>query len=346
MKILYAIQGTGNGHVSRAFEVIPALLRHGEVDLLISGQQCDIQLPWPVKYRYHGMGFVFGQKGGVDFKATLKMLNLNKFLNEIRNVPVEDYDLIINDFEPVTAYACLVKRVKAIGLSHQAAVMRANAPRPVSPDIWGALVMQLYAPVSHSYGFHFQAYDERTFTPVIRKEIRESKPVTGNHYTVYLPSYGDSIIIDYFNQFPEYQFEVFSKHSKTTYHSQNIVIQPVNKEKFSQSLIHSQGVICNAGFETPAEALFLNKKLCVIPMSGQYEQQCNAFSLEKMGVAVLPSLNSQSWKTLATWLVKGAPVQVNYPNNLYQIIDQIVAYHAPHIDTLPNFSMPTVMRMG
>jgi UDP:flavonoid glycosyltransferase YjiC (YdhE family) len=32
MKILYAIQGTGNGHIARAFDVIPHLKRHGEVD--------------------------------------------------------------------------------------------------------------------------------------------------------------------------------------------------------------------------------------------------------------------------------------------------------------------------
>ena len=46
MKILYAIQGTGNGHVSRAYEVVPELQKYGKVDLLLSGNQCDIELPW------------------------------------------------------------------------------------------------------------------------------------------------------------------------------------------------------------------------------------------------------------------------------------------------------------
>jgi len=43
------------------------------------------------------------------------------------------------------------------------------------------------------------------------------------------------------------------------------------------------GVFCGAGFETPAEAMFLKKKLMVIPMKGQYEQQCNAAALEEIG---------------------------------------------------------------
>ena len=34
MKILYAIQGTGNGHISRAREIIPLLQKYGELDIL------------------------------------------------------------------------------------------------------------------------------------------------------------------------------------------------------------------------------------------------------------------------------------------------------------------------
>ena len=42
MKILYAIQGTGNGHLTRAKEIIPILKEKGDVDILISGSECDI----------------------------------------------------------------------------------------------------------------------------------------------------------------------------------------------------------------------------------------------------------------------------------------------------------------
>ncbi len=46
-------------------------------------------------------------------------------------------------------------------------------------------------------------------------------------------------------------------------------------------------MLCGAGFETPAEALFLGKKLMVIPMKGQYEQHINAASLKELGIPVL-----------------------------------------------------------
>ena len=62
MKILYAIQGTGNGHISRARDFIPALQQFADVDILISGTQVDVSLPQEIKYKFKGAGFVFGKK--------------------------------------------------------------------------------------------------------------------------------------------------------------------------------------------------------------------------------------------------------------------------------------------
>ena len=63
MKILYAIQGTGNGHVSRAMDIVPLLKKKVDTDVLISGIQSDIPLPFPVQYRYKGLSFIFGKNG-------------------------------------------------------------------------------------------------------------------------------------------------------------------------------------------------------------------------------------------------------------------------------------------
>ena len=101
MKILYAIQGTGNGHASRALEVVPYLQKRAEVDILVSGYQCELKFPFEVKYKLYGLSFIFGKKGGIDLWETLKKTKFGKLWKEIKNLPVRDYDLIINDFEPV-----------------------------------------------------------------------------------------------------------------------------------------------------------------------------------------------------------------------------------------------------
>ncbi len=110
MKILYAIQGTGNGHLSRARDIIPILQRKGELDILVSGIQADVDLPYPVKYRFKGLSFIFGKKGGIDLFKTYQKSNLKQLYKEITSLPVEDYDLVINDFEPVSAWACRMKK--------------------------------------------------------------------------------------------------------------------------------------------------------------------------------------------------------------------------------------------
>src|SRR5690606_21367903 len=123
MKILYAIQGTGNGHLSRARDIIPILQKKGTVDILISGIQADIILPFPIKYRFYGLSFIFGKKGGVDILETLKKGDLKKLIMEIRQLPIEEYDLVINDFEPVSAWACFLRGKKCISLSHQSVIL-------------------------------------------------------------------------------------------------------------------------------------------------------------------------------------------------------------------------------
>ena len=42
MKILYAVQATGNGHISRAAEIIPLLQTYGSVDVMLSGNNAHI----------------------------------------------------------------------------------------------------------------------------------------------------------------------------------------------------------------------------------------------------------------------------------------------------------------
>ena len=43
MKILYAVQSTGNGHIIRANELIKIFKNRAEVDVLISGTQSSLK---------------------------------------------------------------------------------------------------------------------------------------------------------------------------------------------------------------------------------------------------------------------------------------------------------------
>ncbi|MEP7169619.1 MAG: glycosyltransferase family protein, partial [Bacteroidota bacterium] len=216
------------------------------------------------------------------------------------------------------------------------ATLHPLAPKPKSADFIGRMVLEHYAPTMFNYGYHFKSLDKNIFTPVIRKQVRELNISNKGHYTVYLPSYNDERIIKNLKRFKDVEWQVFSKHNEKKITQRNIHIQPLNNELFLKSMASSAGVLCNAGFGTTSEALFLNKKLLVIPMKTQYEQHCNAAMLKDMGVTVVKKLKKKHADKIEAWLDDKRTVKVNYPDITEKIIDIIIENHAGKaID--PNF---------
>jgi uncharacterized protein (TIGR00661 family) len=323
MKILYAIQGTGNGHLSRAVDIIPELQKYGQLDLFVSGAQAEITLPYPVKYKSKGLSFYFGKSGGINFYKTFQKNSSKEVVKEINEFPVENYDLIVNDFEPITAWAAKKKEIKIVGLSHQSSLLSKKCPKPKIHDPFGEWLLHNYAPVDNYVGFHFEEYDKNIFTPVVRKAIVEAKSKDKGHYTVYLPAYDDKKLVELFLRFPSVRWQIFSKHTKQPYHVGRISVFPVSGDDFVQSVVTSSGVLCGAGFETPAEVLHLNKKLLVVPMKSQYEQKCNAVALKKMGVPVLKKVKKGSLKRIEKWLDSNKRLDISYPEVAGKAVERL-----------------------
>ncbi len=324
MKILYAIQGTGNGHVSRAREIVPTLMNYANVDVLISGIQSEVDLQFPIKYKKYGLSFIFGKHGGVSYSKTLQSLKPITLFKDIKNFPVDDYNLIINDFEPMTAWACKLKGKPCFGLSHQASFLSSYTPRPNHRDLFSENILKNYAPVSHKIGFHFKSYDSFIHTPVIRQEIRQLEITNADHYTVYLPAYSDEILIHELSKIKHVRWEVFSKHTTFSYKRANVFIKPINNNEFLKSLASCQGLLTNGGFEGPAEAMFLGKKVMAIPMINQYEQQCNALAMLDVGGVLIKKIDSNFQTKLTNWILQKAPVKIDFPDETDYIIRNIV----------------------
>ncbi|MEO6524131.1 MAG: glycosyltransferase family protein [Mucilaginibacter sp.] len=327
MKILYAIQGTGNGHISRAREIAPLLQQYGELDLLVSGTEAEMALTQPLKYQYHGFSFVFGNKGGVDKWATYKLMNLPKLWKDIHSIPLKQYDLIVNDFEPVTAWACRLQKVESVSLSHQCSFVSPNTPRPEHRSTAAELLLKYYSPTNYHIGFHFDRYADFIHTPVIRSGIRSLDPKNKGHYTVYLPAYDDRTLLKYLSQV-DVPWQIFSKRQKTNYTEGNVTVSPVNNEAFNQSMCNCEGLLTGGGFEGPAEALFLGKKVLMIPMKDQYEQQCNAQAASLLGVPVVHDIDDSFVAKLRAWVEESKVITVNFPDETAGIIEGMVKKYA------------------
>lgn len=324
MKILFAIQGTGNGHIARAEDVIPILKEYGDLDVFVSGAQADIKLAYPVRYKSKGLSFFFGKTGGIDFFKTFRQNSSKDVYKEIKKFPVEKYDLVINDFEPISAWACRKRGVPCVGLSHQSALFSPNVPKPKKMDPVGEWIIHNYAPVEKYVSFHFERYDSNMYTPVIREAVRTFKGKEKEHYTVYLPAYDDKKLVPLLSKIAKVEWHVFSKHAKKAYHIGKLSVYPVNKDMFAESMSSAKGVLCGAGFETPAEALYLRKKLMVIPMKSQMEQHYNAASLRQLGVPVLKRMRKKNLDKVRGWIESTERVTVNYDNITAEAVERAV----------------------
>jgi uncharacterized protein (TIGR00661 family) len=302
MKIFYAVQATGNGHISRAMELLPYLERYGKVDIFLSGANNTLQLDASVKYRSKGLSLFYTNSGSLNYPEIVRQFAPLRLIKEIKELPVEKYDLVLNDFESITSLACAYKKVPSVNFGHQASFVSPKVPRPAKKELMGEWILRNYARATQYIGLHFKQYDDFILPPVIKKEILQADPRDKGHITVYLSSYSDATLTRYFSPLKEHQFQVFSKEVKEPVQQGNILFIPVSKNAFNKSLITCKAIITGAGFETPAEALYLGKKLLVIPIRGQYEQFCNAAALEKMGIPVLKTLDSNFAPVFHQWM--------------------------------------------
>lgn len=321
MKILYAVQATGNGHIARASWLLPYLKKYGVVDIFLSGSNSSLQAGIEAKYKSQGVSLYYTAFGGLDYGRMFKSFNLVKLMKEAKDLPVDAYDVVINDFEPITAVACRMKQVSSIGFGHQASFQSKKTPRPARKSISGEWVLTQYAKATEYAGLHFKSYDHFISNPVLHERILQATPANKNHITIYLSHFHDDVVIPHLEQLPDICFHLFSKTEKVTRRYKNILLQPVSAAAFQDSLVDCTGIITGAGFETPAEALYLRKKLLCMPIKGQYEQWCNAAALEEYQVPILSVIGPDFSKKISSWLEAPAPA----PLVLTKTVDAIVA---------------------
>lgn len=324
MKIFYAVQATGNGHIARAIELYPFLKKYGSVDFFLSGSNSDLKVDLPVVYRSKGLSLLYHKNGGLDYWRMLKELSVVNAYKDAKALPVEKYDLIINDFESITALACKTKKIPSINFGHQASFQSEKTPRPGKKDVVGELILKKFATATNYVGLHFNQYDDFIFNPIIKKSILEAQPTDQGHVTVYLSHYSDEIVADQLYNVPDIRFEVFSKRVKEKTTDRNIAFIPISNNAFNESMQNSAGVITGAGFETPTEALYLGKKLLCLPIKGQYEQLCNAEALKAFNVPIISSIDNNFSEEVKKWLTYSKPKRLDITHSTEEIVGYVM----------------------
>lgn len=310
MRILYGIQGTGNGHLARARSLVPALRRAGiELDFMFSGRQPQDFFSMELFGNYRckrGLTLVVEQ-GKVNHFKTATRNNLFGFLRDIVELDLSSYDLVVTDFEPITAWAAKLKGVPCIGISHQCAF---HYDVPKVKGYWESrLLMKFFAPTREQVGLHWHHFNQAILPPLI--EPHSKLPTVEGKLLVYMGFDEIDDILDFLGPYTEYEFQVFAKVDAVQEHG-HITINPLSHTEFHRHLEDCAGVISNAGFELASECLSLGKKLLVRPLSGQYEQLSNALGLQAMSRATI--MVGLDKGVLGDWLRLSQHEPIEYPD--------------------------------
>lgn len=313
MRILYGVQGTGNGHLTRARALSQYFESFGiGVDYLFSGrarEQYFAMEPFGDHWLCHpGLTFSY-QKGRLSPWKTLRGNRFKQFWRDLQALDLSGYDLVLTDFEPISAWAARRQGKTCIGVGHQYAF---NHRVPTAGENWvGRTIMEHFAPVDIALGLHWHHFNAPILPPITDFHKPQAQPVQANKIVVYLGFEEMDDVLRLLRPFEQYEFVVYGAFPEAEQHG-HVQLKPLSREGFRRDLLSANGVICNAGFELSSEAIQLGKKLLVKPLQGQMEQLSNARALEELGLGMaMQTLNST---LLEHWLKHFSGSRVCYPN--------------------------------
>lgn len=325
MRILFGIQATGNGHLSRAKELYFLLKENPHVekiDVLVSGNNSKIDVPFDIKYNFKGISFSYGKSGKVNVLKSFLKANFLSVMKGIFTVPFHKYDIIISDYEPISVWGAKLRGIHTVGLGNIFSSTSRQFPKMGGAHNITKVFTRLFCPVDQKVAMHYQKFDDFIFTPIIRSEIRGAQVRNDNFTLVYLLSYSEQQLLDTFSQsqFSEKQFVIYTNTGHSIKRG-NIEVKPLNTESFTKDILNCSGVITAGGFQTTAEALYLGKKLLCIPIKTQFEQQCNARVLQELGITVCKDLDADC---VRYWLDSGRVVQIPFQDESQKMIETIL----------------------
>jgi uncharacterized protein (TIGR00661 family) len=322
LRIAFGVQGTGNGHITRARIMAKAFSERPDIDVdfFFSGRE-------PEKYfdmecfgqfkTYQGLSFV-SKHGQISQLATLQQAKPLQLLQDIRELDLRSYDLVINDFEPITAWAAKRQSIPSISISHQAAFTQ-SAPK-LGAGLIDKVIMRYFAPCDIKLGVHWFHFGRAIMPPFIHEKPVEFSQ--GGYNLVYLPFEAISDIHAMLEPLSEHNFKCFHPDISEHRVDGHIEWHPTSISAFKPALVNADGIIANAGFELSSEALQLGKKLLLKPLAGQFEQLSNAQTLSHLNLCeTMFRLDTDS---VEDWLEREPIEPITFPDDPHILIDWLI----------------------
>ncbi len=332
MRIVYGVQSTGKGHLSRLLGLLPLFRRDGhELLILVTGRWdpppyfLDAISGTPYR-RFPGLPMVPDGMGGISKRGTVREFAtrwpglFRSFQKAHRLISDFDPDLIVSDFDPLTGSPFVAPGVFKVGIGNYFTPARSDVEHPdgFRRDRFNVRVVDklVTSGLDVRFGCHFYPLDDRCLPPILRPEILTMRTEDRGHLLVYHAFPGLlTPVAAYAERHPSTSVIVYGPRSRPRGLPDNMHVE-FDSNRFLSDLAGCDAFIGTAGFQSIAEGFYLGKKLVVQPIDGHYEQKWNAFELEKRGMgrwcrngleeALDQTFNAELHAELVPWYRTGA----------------------------------------
>ena len=297
MKVLYGVNGEGMGHATRSEVVIGSLLERHQVRVFASGAAFrHLSERLPEVEQVFGPTFAM-QEGQIRRWQTIvqNVRNAREELPEgirlwAEEVDKWDPDVVITDFEPLSAAFARRRRTPLIAVDNINAIDRCRHGRRIigaerEDYLIARAVVRGMVPGAAEYVVttFFQPPLARKRTtlvpPILRPEIATAKNEDGDHLLVYWG--GDEGLLESLRScgLPCLVYGMRGASGEVRVEG-NLEFRPPSNEGFVEALRTCRGVVAGGGFSLLSEAVYLGKPVLSAPLKGQFEQLMNARYLE------------------------------------------------------------------
>lgn len=333
MKILYGIQSTCNAHICRSREIIMNLKTRGhDVHVIFSGQKTnllyEINICKPF-ITFRGLTF-FTEHGKVRFLKSIINLNFMQFYRDIFMYDASGFDLVITDCEPISARIARYNGIPSIGIGHQYAFYH-DIPISEKKLIF-LFILKKFAPVDYPVGLHWHHFDQPILPPIVPRHLKNDRRIISNKILVYLPFENQEDIRLLLREVKSHHFYVYDSSYIQSGDEGNLHYRSLSRRNLLIDLTECSGVITNAGFGLPSEALHLGKKILVKPLVGSEEQVSNALALSQLNLGVTSRKLSRD--IIESWLNSSSNPPMNYPDVSESIVEWIESGHWGNLENM------------
>jgi uncharacterized protein (TIGR00661 family) len=320
-KIAFAVQGEGRGHLTQAIAMADILKKQGHIlTCVIVGCSKNRQLPDFFLKKFSVPLVTVASPNFVTDKNS-KSINLGKtvvqnmmqvatYAGSVKKIKhlLKEYqpDLLINFYEPLIGWLAVTSKTpfKIISIAHQFIYLHPQFKFPGGENIESTAV-KWYTKMT-AFGstklLAISMYNLPTKTseklkvcpPLLRTELFGLRPIEDDFVLVYLLNSGYiPEIINYHKKDPSMRLICFTDSKEVKEHykgklvvDENLTFYSLNDTRFLDLMSRCKALVCTAGFESVCEAMYLDKPVMMVPVTGHYEQYCNARDASKIGAGI------------------------------------------------------------